>query len=154
MVSAEDSDYGLPTKASQSAWSPSLVIAQLAQQKLAADSVNSVLNPGYMPLASADAERNAGLQYWHQAIRNWYAQQQTAVDYARSGQFDTILEVGVGDYRIFEAQTSLQILLKLIDPASGRASPAAAPTLLMLTMQRYIDWTPKPGLQKSHRRDG
>lgn len=120
MVSPADTDYGSPAKASQSAWSPSLAIAQLAQQKLAADGIASALNPGYMPLALTITERNAGLQHWHQAIRNWYAQQQTAVDYGRSGQFDAILEVGVGGYRIFEAQTSLQVLLKLIDPASDR----------------------------------
>ena len=31
---------------------------------------------------------------------------------------DAVLEVGIANYRIFEGQTSLQVLLKLIDPVS------------------------------------
>jgi hypothetical protein len=42
----------------------------------------------------------------------------SSVDYLKPGQehIDAVLEVGIENYRIFDAQTSLQVLIKLIDP--------------------------------------
>jgi len=42
----------------------------------------------------------------------------SSVDYRQLGQdhVDAVLEVGIETYRIFDAQTSLQVLIKLIDP--------------------------------------
>lgn len=101
-------------------WNPAKAIARLAQSKLSAHAIHSVLNQDYHPLPMTDAERNAALSHWHDAIQDWYALENTTADYASLGQFDAVLEVGIANYRIFEGQVSLQVLLKLIDPVSRR----------------------------------
>ena len=42
----------------------------------------------------------------------------SSVDYLKPGQehVDAVLEVGIDNYRMLDAQTSLQVLIKLIDP--------------------------------------
>ena len=42
----------------------------------------------------------------------------SSVDYRQPGleHVDAVLEVGIETYRIFDVQTSLQVLIKLIDP--------------------------------------
>ncbi|MGR8929920.1 MAG: hypothetical protein ACU836_04705 [Gammaproteobacteria bacterium] len=102
------------------AWSPSQTIAQLAQTKLSHHSVNSVLQRGYHPLPIANHRRNTQIAHWHNAIQDWYAQASSAADYTHTGHFDAVLEVGVAHYRVFEGQTSLQVLLKLINPTTGQ----------------------------------
>ena len=66
----------------------------------------------------ASEDRNANLGNWHDAIEQWYGQDTSSVAYRPSDleQVDALLEVGIGSYRIFNAQTSLQVLVKLIDP--------------------------------------
>ena len=102
------------------AWTPSLAVAQLAQNRLSTAAIRTALNHNYQPLAIANAERNANLGHWHHAIQDWYALDKSTSDYAQLDAYDAVLEVGIANYRIFESQTSLQVLLKLIDPTSGR----------------------------------
>lgn len=77
-----------------------------------------MLSENYHRLPIASGERNANLGNWHNAIEQWYSQNQSSVDYRESSleNVDAVLEVGIETYRIFDAQTSLQVLIKLIDP--------------------------------------
>jgi len=111
----------LPTTLhNESVWTPSQAIAQLAETKLSAYSIHTVLQLGYQPLPIANDKRDNSIAHWHQAIQDWYAQTPATVDYAHDSRFDAVLEIGVAHYRIFEGQTSLQVLLKLIDPHTGQ----------------------------------
>lgn len=99
-------------------WSPSFVLAQEAVSQLNRDGVKAVLSKHYYRLAIASGDRNANLGNWHNAIGQWYNQSMSSIDYRRFDQehVDAVLEVGIDSYRIFDAQTSLQVLIKLIDP--------------------------------------
>ncbi|MDO9422945.1 MAG: hypothetical protein Q7T40_01970 [Methylobacter sp.] len=101
---------------SEQPWTPTLVLAQQAATQLTENNIKVILNRYYYRLPMADAARNAQLAHWHDAISEWYGQNATAVDYQRYAGIDAVLELGLGNYRIFEGQTSLQVLMKLIDP--------------------------------------
>jgi hypothetical protein len=107
-----------PVASLQDNWSPTLVLAQEAVSQLKAKQVNAIMSGHYYPLPIAQEERNANLGNWNDAIRQWYNQSMSSVDYRQLNleHIDAILEVGIGNYRIFDAQTSLQVLIKLIDP--------------------------------------
>ena len=98
-------------------WSPAKAAASKARRLLSLENIKGVLSQDAYHLPVTEA---TGVVGWHEAIQAWYGLAQTASDYRSQGRFDAILEVGVGSYRIFEGQTSLQLLTKLIDPASGR----------------------------------
>jgi hypothetical protein len=103
-------------------WTPTLILAQEAVEQLNGERVKAKLSKQHYRLPIANGDRNANLGNWHDAIEQWYNQDMSSVDYRQSDleQVDAILEVGIGTYRIFEAQTSLQVLLKLIDPMTGQ----------------------------------
>lgn len=113
------SSAGAPAK-TEPDWTPAKAVALKAQNLLAAENLKGVMSREAYRLPLADASRTAELHHWHDAIQTWYGQEQTAADYGRLGHFDVVLELGIGSYRIFEGQTSLQILIKLIDPATRR----------------------------------
>ena len=99
-------------------WTPTLALAQEAVAQLNGDRIKAKLSKQYYRLPMASKDRNANPSNWHDAIEQWYSQDMSSVDYQPSDleQVDTLLEVGIGTYRIFNAQTSLQVLVKLVDP--------------------------------------
>ena len=101
-------------------WMPSVALAAQVPALLANPGIHATVSRNYYCLPMAMSQRNGEIQNWHGAMRAWYAQGATPIDYRDVGQFDAILEVGVGSYRIFEGQTSLQVLLRLIDPNTRR----------------------------------
>ena len=103
-------------------WVSTLVLAEHAASTLSTGPVQAVMSKHFRRLPIAGENRTANLGHWHGAVRDWYAQDQSTVDYRQPGigPVDAVLEIGVGSYRIFEGQTSLQVLLKLIDPGTGR----------------------------------
>jgi len=109
-----------PTAAGGSAsadllWTPAKAAAQKLRGLLSAENRKGELSREYYPLPTVG---DASLQHWHQAIQAWYGQNTTPVDYVAMGRYDAVIEVGIGLYRIFEGQTSLQLMIKLIDPVS------------------------------------
>ncbi|PPD43020.1 MAG: hypothetical protein CTY16_14075 [Methylobacter sp.] len=100
----------------EQAWTPTLVVAQQAMTQLAGNHIKTVLSRNYYRLPMADADRNAHLNHWRDAIVEWYGQNMTAADYQPYAGIDAVLELGLGNYRIFAGQTSVQVLMKLIDP--------------------------------------
>jgi len=100
-------------------WIPTLELSSIAQAQLAAAQIQTELSPQTARLPIAAGERNANVGHWRDAVARWYAQNAPAsVD--RTDAADAVLEVGIGQYRIFEGQTSLQVLIKLIDAHSGQ----------------------------------
>ncbi len=99
-------------------WTPAKAVALQTQNLLTVKHLKGVLSREGYRLPLTDAARTAELHHWHDAIQTWYGLEQTPVDYSRSGNFDAAMELGIGSYRIFEGQISLQILIKLIDPAT------------------------------------
>ncbi|EGW23274.1 hypothetical protein Mettu_2123 [Methylobacter tundripaludum SV96] len=107
-----------PTASLSENWTPTFTLAQEAVSQLNGDRIKAILSKHYYHLPMASGDRNANLDNWRSAIEQWYNLNISSVDYRRHGleQVDAVLEVGIQTYRIFNAQTSLQVLIKLIDP--------------------------------------
>jgi len=115
---AADMQPTSPAASLRDSWAPSLALAQQAVAQLNGDRIKAKLSSQPFRLAMASKDRNTNFGNWHDAIEQWYGQDISSVDYRPSDleQVDALLEVGIGNYRIFNAQTSLQVLVKLIDP--------------------------------------
>ncbi|MGZ8927890.1 MAG: hypothetical protein ACXW03_05455 [Methylobacter sp.] len=112
-----------PVASLENQWSPTLILAQEAVSQLKTNQVKAVMSEHYYPLPMAKEDRNANLGNWHDAIKQWYGQGKSAIDYRQSepeNDIDAIVEVGIGRYRIFNAQTLLMVMIKVIDPATGQ----------------------------------
>lgn len=103
-------------------WLPSLVLSQEASAQLKAARMQTTVDRRLGRLPLADDERGADIVRWHDAVERWYEQTETGSgsNQTTADSADAILEVGIGQYRIFSGQLSLQVLLKLIDPESGK----------------------------------
>ncbi|BBL57741.1 hypothetical protein [Methylomonas koyamae] len=103
-------------EAGASVWTPAKTVGEQLKKLLAFENRVAVLSREDYPLVITN---DASLHDWHRAIQAWYRQDNSTGAYANRGRYDAVIELGVGRYRIFEGQTSLQLMLKLIDPASG-----------------------------------
>ncbi|HYE35158.1 hypothetical protein [Methylocaldum sp.] len=163
-TAAPENVFGLEPAASLAeSWTPTLVLAREAAALLTAGGLNAISAEHYYRLPIAPRNRTANLAYWHGAIRQWYNADTSPVDYRSHGseRVDAVLEVGIGTYKIFESQTPLQVLVKLIDPATGQvigrtgadASPiaGAAPTLLDHEAEKFKKFVSDLGAKLVHR---
>jgi hypothetical protein len=107
-----------PIASLSESWTPTVILAQQAVSQLNGQKIKAALSRHYYHLPIANKNRNADLDNWRTAVEQWYNQNASSIDYRQHNleQVDAILEVGVQTYSIFNAQTSLQLLLKLIDP--------------------------------------
>jgi len=107
-----------PTVSFRESWMPTFILAEKAVSQLNGERIRAMLSKYYYPLPIASGDRTANLGNWRNAIEQWYDQNRSTVDYRQHGleHVDAVLEVGIDAYRIFNAQTSLQVLIKLIDP--------------------------------------
>ncbi len=107
-----------PTASLSENWIPTFILVQEAVSQLNGEKIKAILGKHYYHLPIASGNRNANLNNWRNAIEQWYDQNVSSVDYQQYGleYVDAVLEVGIDAYRIFNAQTSLQVLIKLIDP--------------------------------------
>ena len=82
----------------------------------------------YLPLSAN--QRQTSLMHWRGAVEHWYEEKASPIDYLSlaSAPVDGVLEIGLNNYRLFEGQVSLQVLIKLIDPHSGRVLAKSAST--------------------------
>jgi len=99
-------------------WIPTFILAQEAASQLNGERIKAILSKHYYRLPIASGDRNANLGNWRNAVEQWYEQNVSSVDYRQHGleHIDAVLEVGIQTYSIFNAQTSLQVLVKLVDP--------------------------------------
>ncbi|MDD5035399.1 MAG: hypothetical protein PHE55_11655, partial [Methylococcaceae bacterium] len=111
-----------PTASLGASWTPTFVLAEAASSLMAQHGLEAISNGRYRRLPIAASERTANLVHWQEAIRQWYKQDTSPLDYrvGVSGRADAVLEVGIGTYQILDVQTPLQVLLKLVDPVSRR----------------------------------
>jgi len=107
-----------PTASLPQNWTPTFILAQQAVSQLNGKQTKTILSEYYYRLPIANKDRNANLGHWRSAVEHWYDQTMSPIDYRQHGleHVDAVLEVGIDRYRIFNAQTSLQVLIKLIDP--------------------------------------
>lgn len=109
-----------PAIGSAPSWTPTLLLAQQALSQLREHNLKARLSHDYSCLPMADTDRNAALSHWHDATLTWYGQNTATADYRPYAGIDAVLELGLGSYRIFAGQMSLQVLMKLIDPRTGQ----------------------------------
>ncbi|MEC4748376.1 hypothetical protein [Methylomicrobium sp. Wu6] len=119
--SVETADLSRNSDASNQAahWSPTRELSTAAKAQLDAAQIKAELNKQAARLPIATEERNANVGHWRDAVARWYGQN-SAAPIDRTEAADAVLEVGIGQYRIFEGQTSLQVLIKLIDAHTGQ----------------------------------
>lgn len=103
-------------------WLPSLALAEEAEAHLHQNRIETVSNRHVLRLPMPFEKRTANLNHWRNAVERWYKQETASVDYRKTdiGPVDAVLEIGIRQYNIFGGQTSLQVLLKLVDPVTGR----------------------------------
>ncbi|MCK9606039.1 MAG: hypothetical protein M0R33_06255 [Methylomonas sp.] len=105
---------------SEQTWTPTLVLARQALTKLTEHNIKASLSGDYSYLPMDDADRDAQLSHWHDATLAWYGQNTATVDDQAYAGIDAVLELGLGSYRIFAGQMSVQVLMKLVDPHTGQ----------------------------------
>ncbi|WP_031432881.1 hypothetical protein [Methylomarinum vadi] len=117
----EPSDIAL-VEPQSSDWLPSLVLSHEAATQLNKARMQTTVDRRLGRLPMADSELGADVVRWHDAVERWYEQSGIGNESNKpaADSADAILEVGIGQYRIFAGQLSLQVLLKLIDPKSGK----------------------------------
>jgi hypothetical protein len=103
-------------------WLPTRILAKQAVSQINKSKINAILSDCFYRIPITNENHAAHMNAWHDAIIDWYGLNQTAVDYNHPGKntIDAIVEIAIGNYRVFESQTSLQVFIKLIDPKSGR----------------------------------
>ncbi|MCD2453237.1 hypothetical protein GO003_022915 [Methylicorpusculum oleiharenae] len=104
-------------------WMPTSILAEAMVSELRALNINARLSQHYFRLPVPGYGHDAYLFHWHTAVSDWYAQDSSQLDYrqvANDSGIDAVLEIGLGTYRIFEGQVSLQVLVRLIDPHDNR----------------------------------
>jgi hypothetical protein len=109
-----------PAALLQENWMPTFILAQEAASQLNRSRFKGILSQYYYHLPIVSGDRNVNPGNWHNAIGQWYNQGMSSVDYRQPGMehVDAVLEVGIENYKIFDAQTSLHVLIKLIDPST------------------------------------
>ncbi|WP_020565067.1 hypothetical protein [Methylosarcina fibrata] len=112
----------VPATQASAYWSPSRMLAQDAAEQLTTDRLKATLSDSFYRLPMPGGDRAAEQGAWREAISRWYEQDRSSVDYRQAdlNRIDAVLEVGISSYRIFENQTSLKVLVKLVDPATGQ----------------------------------
>lgn len=105
-----------------SAWRPSSVLSQESVIQLNAGQVRTIVDRRLGRLPLTQGERDADVVRWHDAVEQWYERDKCGGDAGRlaADSVDAILEVGIGQYKIYAGQLSIQLFIKLIDPKSAR----------------------------------
>lgn len=103
-------------------WMPTRVLSQNAVSQLNEAKVNAILSERFYRLPITNDHPLVSMKGWHDAIMDWYGLNQATVDYHQPGNnsIDAVVEIAIGNYRVFESQTSLQVFVKLIDLKTGR----------------------------------
>lgn len=129
-------------------WMPTLALSDEAMSKLNSNDIKAVKSTSFMPLLNVAGSRAPEFSGWRGKIERWYRQDTSLVNYNRQdiGLADAVLEIGIGRYHIFEGQIALQVLIKLIDPGTGKViartyeetSSYQAPALTLLAHEGIL----------------
>jgi hypothetical protein len=109
---------------SKDAWIPTIVLSEEAVGQIARQGTQTAIlerkfrkYPGI-----TNRERTFFGENWMAPMRNWYNQEQSPYDYkAHADQgADAILEVGLLNYSLYRDSLIVQVMVKLVDPSSGK----------------------------------
>lgn len=109
----------VPMKASRD-WIPTLELADLVTDILKKRGMTASVRPGVVSLEVGERPLRMSAGPWRDALNTWYAQDSTNGISSGSSKGNAILMLGITDYRIFANQTSLRVLMKIVDPTNGR----------------------------------
>jgi hypothetical protein len=117
---------------SEDAWIPTTVLAQEATRRIASEgSHDAILERAFLKYPGiTNRERTVFLENWMAPIRDWYGQDVSPFDYRayKDRGVDAVLEVGLSNYSLYQDHMILQVLLKLVDPGTGRVLGRARQT--------------------------
>ncbi len=107
----------------EEAWVPTIVLSREVAGRIALEGRSAVILereiheiPGI-----TSKGRTVFLENWMAPLRAWYNRDRSSFDYTcyLDRKVDAILEVGLMNYSLVESHLLLQVVLKLIDPATG-----------------------------------
>lgn len=103
-------------------WMPTLAVSDQAITQLNAMHIKTPECPATVFLPFSSHDRSPYLDSWREAVQQWYAKNDSAIDIhqLQASSVDAVLEIGIGRYKIFEGQIALQLLVKLIDADTGK----------------------------------
>jgi hypothetical protein len=106
-------------------WEPTKILAQEAASRLAAAGQRRViLRPQMQPIPGlGDRHFNPLTRNWLGPIRSWYNQAEAPGRFQGEalGKMDAVVEIAILNYEINpDNQLSLQVLVKMVDPATGQ----------------------------------
>jgi hypothetical protein len=104
-------------------WSPTVILAEEAGSQIASGSsirINTI--KFYYELPVDNREVTWHMEDWLGPIRRWYGEEQSLYDYSKiiSKEVDIVLEVGICNYELAFDGLLVQVMLKMIDPATGK----------------------------------
>ena len=106
------------------AWIPTAILAQEATDRIAsAGKHDVVMERAFLKYPGiTNRERTVLLENWMAPIRDWYGQDVSPFNHRayKDRGFDAVLEVGLSTYSLYQDHMILQVLLKLVDPGTGR----------------------------------
>lgn len=114
------------------AWIPTAVLAQEATRRIGSGGRHEVVMerallkyPGI-----TNRERTVLLENWMAPMRDWYSQDSSPFDYRayKDRDIDAVLEVGLLNYSLYRDHMILQVMLRLVDPGTGRVLGRARQT--------------------------
>jgi hypothetical protein len=107
----------------EEAWIPTIVLSQEAAGQITLEGKSAVILERKIQEISGitNRGRTITLENWMAPIRAWYNQDISSYDYKsyRERNVDAVLEVGLCNYTLGRTHMLLQVMLKLIDPATG-----------------------------------
>ncbi len=108
----------------EEAWLPTIVLSQEAVGQITLEGKSAVILerkihdiPGI-----TNRERTIFMENWMAPIRAWYNQDISSFDYKsyRERNVDAVLEVGLSNHMLSRTLLLVSVMLKLIDPATGK----------------------------------
>jgi hypothetical protein len=106
----------------KSHWCPSYELASHTAKALTGLGMEATFNGLHRHLPINLEQRQTQLGHWHNAVTQWYDEPVSSLNYAAmtTTPVDVVIEVGLGEYRIFEGQVHLTVLMKVINPTNGK----------------------------------
>lgn len=140
-------------------WLPTQELVFRTAELLSKQGMKVIFNGMYRHLSLNSEQRQSHLSHWHDAIAQWYEEKISPIDYTKlaTTPVDAVIEVGINDFRIFEGQINIQVLMKVIEPKSGRVlaktgnsdyvNPSFAETLLLPDGSAFKQLISKMGIK-------
>jgi hypothetical protein len=109
---------------SKEAWIPTIIISQEATERITREGRDTVILERKIREIPGITKRKRTLtgENYMAPIRSWYNQELSSFDYKsyKEGGVDAILEVGMSNYSLLPNKLLVQVMVKMVDPASGR----------------------------------